>query len=150
MTDIKPSIDMIMKRKISGQSPERIVWANAKKAAAQKGADLSKLPKEDLGPLFDAFRSYLKGAGEVMQFYSKLDDRTLKPLRETKSKIESAAKTYELECKKQAQNAQSPTVKSAWQDLAIAAQNAHDNPHNMVTHFNVQQRKEKKPELKLQ
>jgi hypothetical protein len=82
----KPSVDMIMKRQVSGHSPAHLKWELAKKDAAKKGADLKRLPKEDLGPLLDQFRQYLKGAGEVARYYPILDDRTLKPLRETKAR----------------------------------------------------------------
>ena len=71
----KPSVDMIMKRKVNGHSPAHLKSELAKKEAAKKGADLKRLPKEDLGPLLDQFRQYLKGAGEVALYYPTLDDR---------------------------------------------------------------------------
>jgi hypothetical protein len=49
----KPSVDMIMKRQVSGHSPAHLKWELAKKDAAKKGADLKKLPNEDLGPLLE-------------------------------------------------------------------------------------------------
>lgn len=150
MTGMKPSIDMIMKRKVAGYSAGHVLWSDAKKKAAQKGADVSQLPKDNLGPLLDDFRQYVRGAGEVMRFYPNLDDRTLKPLKETRVKIETAAKTYEKECAKQATNAQTPAVKTAWKELESAAHIAGETPFNMVTAFNVEQRKEKQPELKWQ
>lgn len=83
----KPTVDVVMKRKVSGHSRGHLKWELAKKEAKQKGADVSKLPKEDLGPLLDQFHQYVMGAGEVARYYPTLDNRTLKPLRETKSKI---------------------------------------------------------------
>lgn len=150
MTGMKPSVDMIMKKKVSGHSAGHVMWAEAKKKAAQKGADVSQLPKDSLGPLLDDFRQYVRGAGEVMRFYPTLDARTLKPLKETRVKIEAAAMAYEKECVKQANAAQTPAVKTAWKDLATAAHIAGQEPFNLVTKFNAEQKKQQQPELKWQ
>jgi hypothetical protein len=146
MTGMKPNIDMIMQRKVSGDSPAHVLWSAAKKKAAQNGADLSKLPKEDLGPLLDNFRQYLRGAGEVSRYFKEWKDwdpKTLKPLKETRKKIEAAAFKYQQVCTQQANTAGiAPAVKKAWQDLNTAAGIAEQEPHNMLTKFNTEQQKE--------
>jgi hypothetical protein len=148
MTGMKPSVDMIMQRKVSGHSPGHVMWSEAKKKAAQKGADVSQLPKDSLGPLLDDFRQYVRGAGEVSRFYSNWDPKTLKPLKETRAKIEAAAQKYEKECTKQANNpALTPNAKTGWKDLATAAHIAGQTPFNMITAFNVEQQKQKLPKL---
>lgn len=159
----KPTVDMIMKRKVAGHSRGHLQWELAKKEAKQKGADLSKLPKEDLGPLLDQFHQYLLGAGEVARYYPKLDDRTLKPLRETKSKIGTAADKYKSVCNTQVQlrdtalKAQGKSdneclkdaVRQAWSQLGGSAEVAKAAPDNELTAFNKQQRADKQPEIKL-
>ena len=141
-----------------------MTWELAKKEAAKKGADVSKLPKEDLGPLLDQFRQYLKGAGEVARYYPKLDDRTLKPLRETRSKARAAAQKYLDFCDAQAKardaalqqqgitelaDRRKDALRQAWTELrgsAEVAKVAHDNE---LAAFNKQQRADKQPEIKL-
>jgi hypothetical protein len=159
----KPSVDMIMKRQVSGHSPAHLKWELAKKDAAKKGADLKKLPKEGLGPLLDQFRQYLKGAGEVARYYPTLDDRTLKPLRETKSKIKAAADKYKAVCDAQVQardteltnqgksenERRKDPLRSAWSQLGGSAEVAKAAPDNELVAFNKQQRADKQPEIKL-
>ena len=145
-----------------GHSPAHLKWELAKKEAAKKGADLKRLPKEDLGPLLDQFRQYLKGAGEVALYYPTLDDRTLKPLRETKSKIKAVADKYKTVCdaqvqlrdtaltnqgKSDAERLKDP-LRSAWSQLGGSAEVAKA-PDNELVDSNKKQRADKKPEVKL-
>ncbi len=150
MTGMAPNIDEIMRRKVSGDSPAHVSWSSAKKKAAHDGADLSKLPKDDLGPLLDNYRQYLRGAAEVNRYYKdtlkqnyKWDQKTLKPLKETRKKIENAVFKYKQVCTQQATaQGTSPAVKKAWLGLESALNIAEISLQNTLTAFNNLQQKE--------
>jgi hypothetical protein len=154
MTGMKPSVDMIMNRKVSGHSPAHVAWEKAKKTAAQQGADVSKLPKMNLGPLLDDYRQYMRGAAEVAQYYKDLGDKTLTPLKNTRNKIITAARTYRTFCEDKsndkAHEGLSPAVKKAWGGLATAARLAEQVPDNSLSDFNRELKKEHRNEVKLQ
>lgn len=58
--------------------------------------------KKGLGPALDNLHSLVKGAEEVKRFYSKLDERTLKPVREARKKADGIASDYVKLCDQQA------------------------------------------------
>jgi uncharacterized protein (UPF0335 family) len=143
-----PNVDEIMRRKVSGDSPSHVLWSTAKKNAARGGADLSKLPKEDLGPLFDNYRQYLRGAGELSRLFPEWktkgwDPKALKPLKETRKKIEAAITKYKQVCAQQATaQGTSPAVKKAWLDLDAALGVADQSLENTLNAFNRLQEKD--------
>lgn len=116
-SDMKPpSVEQILKRKISGQSVARMQW-NRAKSEAGKVVDV-KLFKDDLGPKLDALNQLYQGALDVKKYYPVLDDRTKKPVATKLKEVEKVVWKYKQLCKTQAaaaaQNA--PQVK-AWNKL---------------------------------
>ena len=138
-------------KKLSGHSTAHLKWAEKKQKAAKNGADLSKLGSDSLGAKLDNFRQLFKGAIEVSRLYSKLDDRTLKPVREARKKVEDTAHAYETKCRTLSKDASlSQSVRDAWSELADAANHAGLEPKNTANSYNngVRQ-KDNLPEIKI-
>jgi hypothetical protein len=144
MTGMKPNVDMIMQRKVSGDSDAHVAWSAAKKQAARAGADLSLLPKDNLGPLLDNFRQYVRGAGELSRLnVDPSDNKAVKPLKETAAKIRTAVSNYLVVVDNQIKApGATPAVKKAWQDLRTALVTAQAYPKGLVNQMNIQLRKE--------
>lgn len=148
---MKPSVEMLLKKKVTGHSTAHLLWAEKKKKAAKDGADLAKLANDSLGPKLDNFRQLFKGAIEVSRLYSKLDDRTLKPVREARKKVEDTAAAYEKTCRALSKDATlSKGAQDAWSELADAAKAAGREPTNTASSYNngVRQ-KDGLPEIKI-
>ena len=119
MTNMKPSVEQIMKRKFAGQSAVRVQWNRAKQTAG-KVVDVSVF-KEDLGPLLDGMNQLYQGALEVKRFYPTLDERTKKPVRSQKAKIENVLRSYKTICTNEAgKQGVTAAQKKAWSDLSAA------------------------------
>ena len=116
MTNMKPSVEQIMKRKFAGQSAARVQW-NRSKQTAGKLVDVSVF-KGDLGPLLDGMNQLYQGALEVKRFYPTLDERTKKPVRTQKAKIESVLHSYKKICTNEAKKTGvTAAQKKAWSVL---------------------------------
>lgn len=123
MTQMKPSVEEIMRRKVQGHAPERVTWETAKKNAA-KQVDVSVF-KSGLGPAIDSLRQLSKGAMEVKRFYATLDDRTLKPVKAQAAKVDKIVRDYVKICTTAANAANAtPAQQQAWKKLEAAAQAA--------------------------
>jgi hypothetical protein len=119
MTDIKPSVEQILKRKFAGQSAVRVQWNDAKKKAGTV-VDVSVF-KEDLGPLLDVMNQLYQGALEVKRYYPTLDERTKKPVRAQKTKIETVMGHYKTICANESnKQGVTPAQKKAWDSLVTA------------------------------
>ena len=114
---MRPTVEQILKRKIGGQSPSHIQWNTAKKKASSV-VDV-KIFKANLGASLDNLEQLYKGALEVKRFYPKLDDRTLKPVRERKTKVLRIVSDYRIICRdKAAEAGATPQQKKAWDVLS--------------------------------
>jgi hypothetical protein len=119
MTDIRPSVEQILKRKFAGQSAVRVQWNDAKKKAGTV-VDVSVF-KEDLGPLLDVMNQLYQGALEVKRYYPTLDERTKKPVRAQKTKIETVMGHYKTICANESnKQGVTPAQKKAWDSLVTA------------------------------
>lgn len=119
MTDIKPSVEQILKRKFAGQSAVRVQWNDAKKKAGTV-VNVSVF-KEDLGPLLDVMNQLYQGALEVKRYYPTLDERTKKPVRAQKTKIETVMGHYKTICANESnKQGVTPAQKKAWDSLVTA------------------------------
>jgi hypothetical protein len=119
MTGVKPTVDQIMKRKFAGQSAVRVQWNDAKKKAATV-VDVSVF-KENLGPLLDVMNQLYQGALEVKRYYPTLDERTKKPVRAQKTKIETVMGHYKTICTNESdKQGVTPAQKKAWGSLTTA------------------------------
>lgn len=116
----KPTVEQILQRKVAGHCHEHVVWETQKKEA-KKQVDTSLL-KKGLGPALDNLHSLVKGAEEVKRYYPKLDERTLKPVREARKKVDGIARDYVKLCDQQAQKAGlTAEQKRAWSLLSGSA-----------------------------
>ena len=128
---LKPTVEEILKRKVSGHSPERVMWEGAKKKAS-KHVDTGVF-KEHLGPALDALRSYVKGANDVKVYYPKLDERTLKPIRQQKQKVATIIDKYLTIVKNQLKKPNlTAAQKDAWEDLKGQLETREADPTNMT------------------
>jgi hypothetical protein len=123
MTQMKPTVEEILKRKVQGHAPERVVWESAKKKASAQ-VDVSVF-KRGLGPAIDSLRQVSKGALEVKRFYNTLDDRTMRPVKDQAAKVDSIVREYKKICSDSAKKAGlTPAQKQAWVQLGGAAEAA--------------------------
>ena len=75
---------------------KRKAWEEAKTYAKKWGADTSVFNK-GLGPAWDRFASRAKGGAEVARL-APIDERTVKPMRAEKAKVDAILTAYKKLC----------------------------------------------------
>jgi hypothetical protein len=75
---------------------KRKAWEETKKYAAKWGADTSVFNK-GLGPAWDKFSNRARGGAEVARL-APIDERTVKPMRAEKAKVDAILKAYKTLC----------------------------------------------------
>jgi hypothetical protein len=128
---LKPTREQLLKHHVLGHCAQHLTWATAKKKAS-KHVD-TKVFNRNLGPALDSLRDICDGAMDVKKYYNQLDDRTLKPVRERKAKVEKIINEYLAICKRElAKPGLTADQKKAWGDLATQLQTTAAAPANMT------------------
>jgi hypothetical protein len=126
-----PTREELLKHHVLGHCAQHLTWSSAKKKAS-KYVD-TKVFKLNLGPSLDSLRDICEGAMDVKKYYSKLDDRTLKPVKDRKAKVEKIIREYQAICKREmAKPGVTADQKRAWGDLASQLDTVAAAPGNMT------------------
>jgi hypothetical protein len=75
---------------------KRKAWEETKKYAKKWGADTSIFTK-GLGPAWERFGNRARGGAEVARL-APIDERTVKPMRAEKAKVDAILKDYKTTC----------------------------------------------------
>jgi hypothetical protein len=128
---MKPTHEELLRHHVLGHCAQHVTWTSAKKKAS-KYVD-TKVFNRNLGPALDSLRDICDGAMDVKKYYSKLDDRTLKPVKERKAKVEKIIMEYQTICKREmAKPSLTADQKKAWGDLTTQLQTCAAAPGNMT------------------